>query len=107
MPPTTDYDILWGRTIEELKTKVKAAVANGWQVSGNMTFAAHELPYRRNHHFYQVMTRTVALISQINDKLGAISANVSAIKTNTDSIATSSASTASHTANIDSKTPTP
>lgn len=91
MPPTTDYQTVYGRTIEELDTKVKAAVAQGWQVSGNMAFAGPDLPYRRNHHFYQTMVKTTAMISQINDKLATISTNVSAIRTST--------------ANIDSKTP--
>lgn len=91
MPPTTDYTIVYGRTIEELTSKVKTAIAQGWQTTGNMSFAGHELPFRRNHHFYQTMVKTTALISQINDKLATISSNVSAIKTSA--------------ASIDSKTP--
>lgn len=93
MPPTTDIDILVDPTIEGLKAKIKTAIAQGWQVSGSMTFAGHQLPYRRNQHFYQTMVKTTALLSQINDKLGTISGNVSAIRTSV--------------ANIDSKTPTP
>lgn len=92
MPPTTDIKILVDSTIEGLQSQIATAVAQGWQVSGNMTFAGHQLPYRRNQHFYQTMVKTTALISQINDKLGTISSNVSAIKTSV--------------ASIDAKTPT-
>lgn len=91
MPPTTDITILVDTTIEGLQAQIRTAIASGWQVSGNMTFAGHQLPYRRNQHFYQTMVKTTALISQINDKLGTISSNVSAIKIST--------------ASIDSKTP--
>lgn len=86
MPPTTDINILADSTIEGLQAKIKTAIANGWQVSGNMTFAGHQLPFRRNQHFYQTMVKTTALISQINDKLGTISGNVSAIKAGVASI---------------------
>lgn len=86
MPPTTDYMTLVAPTIEELDKKVKAAIASGWQVSGNMSFAGHQLPFRRNAHFYQTMVKTTALIAQINDKLATISSNVSSIKTSTASI---------------------
>lgn len=92
MPPTIDIKILVDSTIEGLQSQIAVAIANGWQVSGNMTFAGHQLPYRRNQHFYQTMVKTTALISQINDKLGTISSNVSSIRTSV--------------ANIDSKTPT-
>lgn len=97
MPPTTDISILVAPTIQELQTKIATAIAQGWQVSGNMTFAGHQLPYRRNHHFYQTMVKTTALLAQINDKLGTISGNVSAIRT-------SAANTAASVDNIDKKT---
>lgn len=86
MPPTTDINILVDSTVEGLQAKIKSAIANGWQVSGNMSFAGHQLPFRRNQHFYQTMVKTTALLSQINDKLGTISGNVSAIKTSVASI---------------------
>lgn len=93
MPPTTDIKILVDSTIEGLQAQIKSAINDGWQVSGNMTFAGHQLPYRRNKHFYQTMVKTTALLAQINDKLGTISSNVSSIR--------------SSVANIDSKTPEP
>lgn len=86
MPPTTDYEVLVAPTIEELTTLVKTAIADGWQVSGNIGFAGNQLPYRRNAHFYQAMVKTSAVLSQMNTKLTSIQNSV---------------------ASIDSKTPTP
>lgn len=79
MAPTIDYQILSAPTPSELTTLVKAAIATGWEVSGNLAFVEHSAPYNRADQFYQAMVKTEPILAAIQ----------------------------SSTASIDSKTPTP
>lgn len=88
MAPTTDYTIISAKTVEELQTAVKAAVATGWQVYGGLVYAPNgtNRPGTRDIYFYQALVKTTPLLSQINSTLSTVSSTVSAIKTSVASI---------------------
>lgn len=86
MSPTTDYQIIYGSSIEDLTDKVKAQIEAGWIVQGGMQYANQTQPYHRDRQYFQAMVKMTDLLAQMNTKLGTISSNVSAIKTSVASI---------------------
>lgn len=114
MAPTTDYDIISAPTPEELKTLVKAAIAQGWQVYGGSYFANHSVPYQRKNQFYQTVIKTPGLMQQMVNHLSAINTSTANIDLDADTLKSNTGTTASNTtsikastASIDSKTPEP
>lgn len=107
MAPTTDYDILSAPTPEELKTKVKTAIAAGWEVYGGSYFVDHTVPTLRKDQFYQTVIKTPPLMQQMLAELQAINTSTANIDTDADVLKSNTGSTATHTANIDRKTPEP
>lgn len=114
MAPTTDYQILEDPTYDGLMAQVKAEIKKGWQVYGGAFFAGHQLPYRRNEHFYQTMVKTEDLMAQMLTQLKNIAVSVNNIdidadtlKSNTGTTASNTSSIKTSTANIDRKTPEP
>lgn len=73
MAPTTDYRIVLEPTPNLLTQKVKAALAEGWQVYGGVTVI--------NNSWAQALVKTEDLMEQMNAKLAAIVANTATIKT--------------------------
>lgn len=75
MAPTTDYKILIEQTPNVLTEKVKAALAEGWQVYGGVTVI--------NNSWAQALVKTEDLLAQILAQLKTINTNTANTASNT------------------------